>query len=330
MKSSMTLIAAISLSLLLFTNTALAVGTTESEEQNQPNKVSDQKSNFEKEIEIYLNYENQKAYAMAFVEKDGKNGWYSGYGFNFSSQKEADERALLECQRSLEINKVEGTCRVRARGDQTPQMPWGNASYIGCDDPKYADYIAIRLEIFESTNKERYEESLQKLEETPYDTLSYSDKLRYVRLNVIHSARFDTQEVALENIDRLNSGLMPSLFFWRKDGDVSHKTNIAKSWLALREGELEQAIHFLHESTNTSGSPVLGSFGPDMSVIRELYKRGHKEAVLEFLKRTDDFWDNERAMENKAMWYVMANNGCPIQFQFYDTTNFEKLGLQLD
>jgi hypothetical protein len=280
--------------------------------------------------ERYLNHENQKAYAMAFVKKDGKYGWYSGYGFNFSSQKEADERALFECQRSLDINKVEGTCRVRARGEQTPQMPWGNAAYTGCDDPNYADYIAIRLEIFESTNKEQYEGSLQKLEETPYHTLSNSDKLRYVRRNVIHSARFDTQEVAQEKIERLNSGLMPSLFYWRKDGDIFHKTNIAKSWLALREGELEQAIHFLQESTNTSGSPVLGSFGPDMSMIRELYKRGHKEAVLEFLKRTDDFWDNEHAMEKKAIWYVIANNDCPIQFQFYDTTNFEKLGLQLD
>lgn len=74
----------------------------------------------------------------------------------------------------------------------------------------------------------------------------------------------------------------------------------------------------------------MGSFSPDMSVIRALYKRGHKEAVLEFLKRTDGFWNHERAMEEKAMWNVMTKNGCPIQFQFYDTTNFEKLGLQLN
>lgn len=326
----MTGIAAISLSLFLYTNTALSAGLAGIEEQNQPSNVSNKKSAFEKDTEKYLSYQNHKAYAIAFFEKDGKDRWFSGYGYDFTTQEQADERALLECQRRLQINNIEAKCRIRARGNQTPQLAWGLASYTGCDDPKYADYIAMRLEIFELREKERYEEALNNLAQTPYETLSKSDKLRYVRDNTIYSARFDTREVALENIERLNSGLLPSLFFWRKNGDVLHDTNIAKSWLALREGDLEQAIHFLYESTNTSGSPVLGSFGPDMSLVREIYKRGHKEAVLEFLKKTDDFWDNEHAMEKKAMWTVMANNDCPIQFQFYDTTNFEKLGLQLD
>ena len=64
--------------------------------------------------------------------------------------------------------------------------------------------------------------------------------------------------------------------------------------------------------------------------MSEIYARGHKKAVLEYLKRTDEFWNTENAMQKKAIWRVMANNDCPIQFQFYDTTNFEKLGLELD
>lgn len=327
MKSQKILVAAFSLSLSLCTLSALSTGNTPPESQDNSGNVVNKKSSFEKDVEIYLKQKNFKAYAMAFGEK---SGWVSGYGYNFSSQEKADERALGECRKRKQAKGIDGLCKIRTRGDKAPQIPWGNSSYTGCDDPKYADYIAFRLTGFESHERQRYEEALKGLVETPYERLSDSKKFRFVRQNTVYSARFDTKEVALENIKRLNSGLMDSPYFFRKDGDIPHETNIAYGWLALKEGNVEQAIHFLLESTYTDGSPVLGSFGPDMSLIRELYKMGHKEAVLEYLKRSDEFWNTEPALEKKAMWRVMAKNNCPIQFQFYDTTNFSELGLQLD
>lgn len=327
MKSRILLIITVNITLSLLTFTTLSTEQSESKNQQHTKGAVDKKSTFEKDVEKYLTYKNHKAYAMAFGEK---SGWVSGYGYNYATQEKADERALHECQKQKETKGIEGLCYIRARGNRSPEMPWGSNSYTGCDDPKYVNYIASRLEGFESREKQSYEEALQKLEESPYDSLSDLDKLSYVRQNTVYSARFDTVEVALENIQRLNSGLIDSKFHFRKNGDILHETNIAKAWLALREGNIQQAIHFLLQSTRTKGSPMLDSFGPDKSLIRELYTMGQKNAVLEYLEKTDKFWNNESAMKKKATWRVMINNNCPIQFQFYDVTNFDTLGLQIN
>ena len=58
-----------------------------------------------------------------------------------------------------------------------------------------------------------------------------------------------------------------------------------------------------------------------------MYKRGKKEAVLKYLEMSESFWNTESAKNYIMIWRKMIKNNRSIQFQFYDTTSVEELGL---
>ncbi len=112
-----------------------------------------------------------------------------------------------------------------------------------------------------------------------------------------------------------------------ESGDIIHPTNIAKAWLALAENDLEKTIRLLMASTKTSGSPVLKSFGPDITIIRELYGRGKSAPVIDYLNAVQQFWPRDSSFEIISVWRKLISKNCPIQFHFYDTTSIKKLAL---
>jgi hypothetical protein len=60
--------------------------------------------------------------------------------------------------------------------------------------------------------------------------------------------------------------------------------------VALRQGNIPEARRYLLESGKTPGSPVLGSFGPDLTLAREFLEKGDRDTVLEFLALCKGFW----------------------------------------
>jgi len=75
-------------------------------------------------------------------------------------------------------------------------------------------------------------------------------------------------------------------------GNVLHWGHITLGKLAFRQDDKQTAILHLQEAGNTPGSPQLNSFGPDMSLARELLEQGEKEAVLAYLKACSKFWQS--------------------------------------
>jgi len=73
-------------------------------------------------------------------------------------------------------------------------------------------------------------------------------------------------------------------------GDFEYYGNWALGRAALYAGEREEAKRHLLASGRTQGSPVLGSFGPDMTLAKELLLAGERETVLEFLLACERFW----------------------------------------
>ncbi|GAA6135208.1 hypothetical protein NBRC116188_19980 [Oceaniserpentilla sp. 4NH20-0058] len=193
--------------------------------------------------------------------------------------------------------------------------------YSGCTDPQYISYVEKRHAFYEKLDKERYQKALEGMNEN--EISSYQ--------NVVLSARFDTREIALNNIVAYEKNQATILQKLKNSfvgtSDSIHNINIAKGWLALHSGNEDEAISYLLASTEVKGSPVLGSFGPDKTLIRELYKRGKKEAVLKYLELSESFWNTESAQNFIMVWRRMIKHNCPIQFQFYDTTSIKELGL---
>jgi len=200
------------------------------------------------------------------------------------------------------------------------------AKYSGCEDPQYKTYVAKRLAFYKKLEKERYEKALNALDKSPFESMNKSEQKLFLNVNIVLSARFDTNEVAMKNIKRYEE-VQEKMPFYAKSGDMSHLVNIARGWMALNAGDEKAAIGYLLDSTNTKGSPVLGSFGPDKTLIRALYQQGHNDAVLEYLKLSESFWNTDNAKKKIEVWRKMIKHDCSIQFQFYDTISIKKLGL---
>jgi hypothetical protein len=74
------------------------------------------------------------------------------------------------------------------------------------------------------------------------------------------------------------------------EADGIHKGNIVLGRLALRTGNTERAKAFLLESGRVGGSPVLGSFGPNMTLAKEMLEKGERDVVLEYFGLCENFW----------------------------------------
>ena len=73
-------------------------------------------------------------------------------------------------------------------------------------------------------------------------------------------------------------------------GNAIHQANLVLGRIAVREGRLADAAKFLLASVETSGSPQLNSFGPNMSLARDLLERGETEPVLKYFELCAKFW----------------------------------------
>ena len=77
---------------------------------------------------------------------------------------------------------------------------------------------------------------------------------------------------------------------WWNYGNVVYEANQILGLAALKEGRVAAARRHLLAAGRTPGSPQLNSFGPEMTLARELLKRGERQAVLDFLDLVARFW----------------------------------------
>jgi hypothetical protein len=79
--------------------------------------------------------------------------------------------------------------------------------------------------------------------------------------------------------------------------------------IALRAGDVETARRHLIESGKTPGSPQLNSFGPNMSLAKELLEHGERKVVLEYLDLLEVFWQGDRPLQTLLGWRGMIERG---------------------
>jgi hypothetical protein len=96
------------------------------------------------------------------------------------------------------------------------------------------------------------------------------------------------RKLAQECLALATSAELPEYF--HNDGNAIHYSHLVLGRVALREGDLELAKAHLIESGHTTGSPNLASFGPNMSLAKEMLEKGGREVVLEYLELCGRFW----------------------------------------
>lgn len=78
------------------------------------------------------------------------------------------------------------------------------------------------------------------------------------------------------------------------DGHNLHHGNLILGRIALRAGDVAKAKEHLLAAGKTSGSAGLNSFGPNMTLAKELLEKGERMAVLEYFKLCANFWKEDR------------------------------------
>ncbi len=73
-------------------------------------------------------------------------------------------------------------------------------------------------------------------------------------------------------------------------GNLVHQGHLVLGRLALRAGDVEKAKEHLLAAGKTPGSPQLNSFGPNMTLAKELLEKGERQAVLEYFELCGSFW----------------------------------------
>jgi len=76
-------------------------------------------------------------------------------------------------------------------------------------------------------------------------------------------------------------------------GGALHHWNLVLGRLSLANGEIEEAKRYLLEAGRTPGGPALGSFGPSMTLAKELLELGEQDAVIAYFDLCARFWRSE-------------------------------------
>jgi hypothetical protein len=90
-------------------------------------------------------------------------------------------------------------------------------------------------------------------------------------------------------------------------GNAIHDGHMVLGRVALRRGDVETAKRELIEAGNTPGSPQLNSFGPNMSLAKDLLERKETETVVDYFELCGRFWKMEAG--NLKQWSVRAKSG---------------------
>lgn len=112
------------------------------------------------------------------------------------------------------------------------------------------------------------------------------------RLALSAQAFDEARSYAREMLDKANNTKV------RSRGNLVFYGNMVLGQLALRDGEQARAVEYLLASGKTPGSPQLNSFGPNMSLAKELIAAGFKEPVRQFFEECRVFWRMDRGRLN--------------------------------
>lgn len=80
---------------------------------------------------------------------------------------------------------------------------------------------------------------------------------------------------------------------WNYGNAIFHG-NAILGRVALRHGDIKQAKAYLLSAGQTPGSAQLDTFGPNMSLARELLEKNQSDVVLRFFELCRRFWDLNR------------------------------------
>lgn len=90
-------------------------------------------------------------------------------------------------------------------------------------------------------------------------------------------------------------------------GNAIQYSNIVLGRLALNDGSVEDAKNHLIEAGKSPGSPQMDTFGPNMSLAKDLLEHGENDVVIEYFSLCKVFWEMEDGKLDE--WTIIVKAG---------------------
>ena len=140
---------------------------------------------------------------------------------------------------------------------------------------------------------------------------SKNEKMKFHEFGLLMNIAFEKDEydkaveLAFEYLELAKSNMKN----WNY-GNAIHEANLVLGKISLRRGDIKSAKDYLIEAGKTKGSPQLNSFGPNMSLAKELLELGEDTVVIGYLNLVKKFWFILFSFRKLRRWKKKILNGC--------------------
>lgn len=90
-------------------------------------------------------------------------------------------------------------------------------------------------------------------------------------------------------------------------GNAIQDSNLVLGRIAVREGRIADAKQYLLEAGRSPGSPQMDTFGPNMSLAKDLLEKGETNVVLQYFESCRTFWKMDDGELN--LWRDQVKKG---------------------
>jgi tetratricopeptide (TPR) repeat protein len=146
-----------------------------------------------------------------------------------------------------------------------------------------------RPEERKTLEKKALEQAKRVVDQTKGDRTSHLYALRDALKMAIDADEFDeAQRFATDLLKQVADP--PDI----SEGQHFHDGHVVLGRVALKDGEVEKAKAHLLQAGRTPGGGTLTSFGPNMTLAKELSEKGEFETVIEYLELCRSFWPDPK------------------------------------
>jgi hypothetical protein len=147
--------------------------------------------------------------------------------------------------------------------------------------------VAFLCNAAESRLQQRYEKATNTL------LAATTEIQKFHALNKAAKESFNVGKI--ENARTYATELLALSLKYKTDwnyGSAIQDGNIVMGRIAWKEGRVSEAKSRLLDAGKSPGSPVMSSFGPNMSLAKDLLQAGQKDSVLEYFELCRRFWSD--------------------------------------
>lgn len=82
-------------------------------------------------------------------------------------------------------------------------------------------------------------------------------------------------------------------------GNAVQDANLVLGRIELKKGHIDEAKRYLMAAGSSPGSPQMDTFGPNVSLAKDLLEKGERDVVIQYLDLCRKFWEMDRGRLDK-------------------------------